>query len=584
MAAPGRLSVAQKLKASKSEAWRFLSGKDVRRRKEATLLRARNILREVVETKRRERIQQREAQELEEARQAARERVDEASIASYESDAAKEQERTRLIHQLEGEQTWVESEFDRLKAQASEAHKEKAKKPRRRRRKKKPTDESMLSLDDTTVPTEEERRKEEALRKELKKNEMKQDPADPDNWNVGSLNREKAMYPAHHIVLGERGAKEAAKKTVKVKTAAMLTAEAEAVKHLVEPSAFFKEQFGRENRFGETGTESVRAFQELQRTVRHPQPPVVVDAPPSTQPASSEYTYETYDESVRTWGDTTFGNINRLPPLTENAAHARTVASTLERWQKRVDGYAKLVDEKTEKSFVARVHEPLRNKLRPKRTKKAAAKPKLDQKGPARKKRTTARGFYGPYPFANIDAFVKAYEGALPAESKFGSMAPLDKVEKHETVQGIDYLRQRAVTIASEPGQATALSLKGFLKGYFPLIKPSELAECLDVCLARRGIGPFAKKGTADDARRNELRAVFALFDVEGRGAISMADVRSAVKRGGSGLSEADAGDWPKLAGALEAKIGAIAEGEIGFEAFARIVEGALRRDDEDDV
>jgi len=269
--------------------------------------------------------------------------------------------------------------------------------------------------------------------------------------------------------------------------------------------------------------------------------------------------------------------------LTENAAHARTVASTLERWQKRVDGYAKLVDEKTEKSFVARVHEPLRNKLRPKRTKKVSSKPKLDQKGPSRKKRTTARGFYGPYPFANIDAFVKAYEAALPAESKFGAPAPLDKVEKHETIQGIDYLRQRALIVAEDQTK-TALSLKGFLKGYFPLIKPSELAECLDVCLARRGIGPFAKKGTSDDARRNELRAVFALFDVEGRGAISMADVRNAVKRGGSGLSEADAGDWPKLAEALEAKIGTIADGEIGFEAFARIVEGALRRDDEDDV
>ena len=73
------------------------------------------------------------------------------------------------------------------------------------------------------------------------------------------------------------------------------------------------------------------------------------------------------------------------------------------------------------------------------------------------------------------------------------------QVEKHETVQGIDYLRQRAVTLAEDhAGRATALSLKGFLKGYFPLIKPSELAECLDVCLARRGIGPFAKKGTAD--------------------------------------------------------------------------------------
>ena len=52
------------------------------------------------------------------------------------------------------------------------------------------------------------------------------------------------MYPAHHTVLSERGAKKP-QKTVKVKTAAMLTAEAEAVKHLVEPSDFFKEQAGR---------------------------------------------------------------------------------------------------------------------------------------------------------------------------------------------------------------------------------------------------------------------------------------------------------------------------------------------------
>ena len=51
-------------------------------------------------------------------------------------------------------------------------------------------------------------------------------------------------------------------------------------------------------------------------------------------------------------------------------------------------------------------------------------------------------------------------------------------------------------------------------------------------------------------------------------------DVRNAVRRGGSGLSEADAGDWPRLAEALEAKISSIADGEIGFDAFARIVEG----------
>ena len=84
----------------------------------------------------------------------------------------------------------------------------------------------------------------------------------------------------------------------------------------------------------------------------------------------------------------------------------------------------------------------------------------------------------------------------------------------------------------------------------------------------RRGVGPFARRG---DARRNELRAVFALFDVEGRGgAISLADVRNAVKRGGSGLSEADAGDWPKLAEALEAKIGSIKSGHLSRQYGAR--------------
>ena len=57
------------------------------------------------------------------------------------------------------------------------------------------------------------------------------------------------MYPAHHTVLSERGAKEALKKTVKVKTAAMLTAEAEAVKHLVEPSRVLQGAGGQANRF-----------------------------------------------------------------------------------------------------------------------------------------------------------------------------------------------------------------------------------------------------------------------------------------------------------------------------------------------
>ena len=79
------------------------------------------------------------------------------------------------------------------------------------------------------------------------------------------------------------------------------------------------------------------------------------------------------------------------------------------------------------------------------------------------------------------------------------------------------------------------------------------------------------------DRHQNSVQIHFSLDSTFG-------DVRNAVKRGGSGLSEADAGDWPKLAEALEAKIGSIADGEIGFEAFARIVEGALRRDDEEET
>ena len=59
---------------------------------------------------------------------------------------------------------------------------------------------------------------------------------------------------------------------------------------------------------------------------------------------------------------------------------------------RRVGGYSqKLVDEPSEKSFVARVLEPLRNKLRPQRTQKVSSKPKLRPEGSTEeKKRTTA--------------------------------------------------------------------------------------------------------------------------------------------------------------------------------------------------
>ena len=592
LAAPGRLSVAEKLKASTGEGWRFLGGKDVRRRQAVNVARAKAILRDVVAAKRRERRQSEVEREMDRARDKAEKRVlDSDSLQSAPTlrNEPSLQERTRLIGQLGGEATWAPSEFDRVRAkalQAREASQAKLKK-KGKRRKKKPAvvEDEGIQLDDDEAEKEAERVKAEALRKELKKHEMKPDPKDPSNYGVGSLNREKAMYPAHHIILEERGDKKP-DKNLKVKTPGMLAAEAAAVSKLTEPSPFLRAQFGVQARFGETGAQSVAALDELQRAARAPSAAVteevVASAPAAPDGESSEYTAAS--EDVRTWGETTFGNVNKLPPLTEPHEHTRTVAATLQRWRARVDGYAKLVDEPASSSFVARVHEPLLTKtgsLRQKRGPRVTSKPRLNQEGPGRKKRTTAKQFYGPYPFSNIDAFVKAYETALPAGSPFGAPAPLSTIQSHDTVQGNDYLRRRAETVAKE--HESTLSLKGFLRGYFPLIKPSELAECMDVCLARRGIDTFGRggKASADEARRRELRTVFALFDVGGRGSISMADVRNAVAKGGAGLSEADAGDWPALAEALEAKIGGIDDGEIGFEDFARIVEGALRQDDE---
>ena len=87
------------------------------------------------------------------------------------------------------------------------------------------------------------------------------------------------------------------------------------------------------------------------------------------------------------------------------------------------------------------------------------------------------------------------------------------------------------------------------------------------------------------DARRNELRAVFALFDVESRGAISLMDVRNAVKAaaapGCPRRTRATGRSSPRRSRRRSVQL------LTARSASGRLRgswKGALRRDDEDDV
>ena len=140
-------------------------------------------------------------------------------------------------------------------------------------------------------------------------------------------------------------------------------------------------------------------------------------------------------------------------------------------------------------------------------------------------------------------------------------------------MQDHDYLRKRGEE-ALESG-AEAMTLRALLKAFFPLCRPSEIREVHDLVLAKHGVGPWAKGGGAADERRNELRALFDLFDVDGRGRVDRADLRRAVAAGGGGLAAADAADWPILADALEARLAA-AGGDVDFAEFARVVERTI--------
>ena len=94
----------------------------------------------------------------------------------------------------------------------------------------------------------------------------------------------------------------------------------------------------------------------------------------------------------------------------------------------------------------------------------------------------------------------------------------------------------------------------------------------------------FFRKAAALDC--NDVRLKEALERERAQSAARDAATRQALADRDARLTQLNA-EMARLAAAppsadlLEAKIGAIAEGEIGFEAFARIVEGALRRDDD---
>ena len=140
----------------------------------------------------------------------------------------------------------------------------------------------------------------------------------------------------------------------------------------------------------------------------------------------------------------------------------------------------------------------------------------------------------------------------------------------HPVIAENDYLRKRGADVQGAAGNAGALGLKGLLRGFFPLIKPSALREVTGVLLTKHGVGPWARQPGPE--RRNELRAIFDLFDVDGTGTVTLADLEHAVREGAAALRENE--DWPALAGKLVGHLRASGRraDALDFDQFAGLI------------
>ncbi|KAH8098431.1 malate dehydrogenase [Aureococcus anophagefferens] len=352
LAAPGKLTIGERMAqtstgANAAKIWRFLGPKDIKRQRTRARDRARDVLRVVFDEKREE---------------------DRALAAEEELARAKEETR----------------KAERKKAEAAKGVK------KRKKKKKAPPppkrDESSVGggsletredddaepivLDDDSVleANEAKRKQEELVRREIRKNELQQDPDDPDNWGIGSRNREQAMYG--HLYKELKGRKRVeTRNRAAVKPPGTAAHERALVRKLIEPSDFLKKQFGP----GPSG--AARRLRE--------------------------------GRSIAPLSD--------LPPLDGQPEVATGVREKLGHWRDRVASRA--TEETSPRATSTRATK--------------APLPRAATEAVAAPLRHGHRQQYGPYPYANIDRFVGAYKACVAPSQRFGAPVAARAVLDH---------------------------------------------------------------------------------------------------------------------------------------------------------
>ncbi|KAJ1445933.1 WD40-repeat-containing domain protein [Pelagophyceae sp. CCMP2097] len=235
--------------------WRFFEQGEFAAHRARGRQATRDVLAEVLETKRAEVRALAAKRELVAARRQVGRQLTTSLLADAESrggSAAADAEsrggsaagtagraRGRLFGQLRGEETWTLSEFDKVKAEAKASSvTESSKAPRK-------AAVGENALDDTAADAAKAQRLlDEEKRRDVRKNELRQDADDPANWGVGSTNRERAMYGHLHVELGARQRASAGRNKGRVKPPGVDHAERAKIAKLIELSPFLKQHLG----------------------------------------------------------------------------------------------------------------------------------------------------------------------------------------------------------------------------------------------------------------------------------------------------------------------------------------------------
>ncbi|KAJ8612508.1 hypothetical protein CTAYLR_003695 [Chrysophaeum taylorii] len=548
------------------ERWQFLGDEEVEARRSRGRERARAILRGIVATKRAEKRNATKKLELMRARQTTSRAMGSfTDLESLPHDVSEKQqeERERLFRQLDGEATWKLSELERIRSEARQRRPRRHKRRRRLRSRRpaskagKEDDDSLLSMVSSIEPessssssssSRARRAEEDRIQKEARKRELQQDPNDPTNWGVGSVNREKAMYEHLYVELSTTK-KRVAKPQPAIKPPGFSAREMATLKELIQPSPFLREKLAMAKK-----TAPPRTRRRIESR-----------APASTAAYSSSASMPALPESRPS---ITFEK-RRLPPL---ASSEEIVALVKE---KLISG------ENSPRGYVYRVSQPLlarssRDVLfeagRRDATKRAPPLPHFGAVSSSTSSRRRLRAEYGPsgcYPITNINEVVAAYESALD-RSKFGAAVRVDAIARHRVVAEHAYFRKQASALEARLADPDAtISFRDLLRVFFPLLEPLELRELRDHYLSR---DDKTRKRGDDDRSTSEFRALFDLFDVKQQGKIDIADFHRAIIQGSAAISSSSDDDtWPVLRRSLESQIKARNHQQstlVGFDDF----------------